>query len=222
MNTELEEKKPKIEIKELEAEKLRLEIKELDKSWFKKPGFLQVLLPSLIALGSVLYAFQSDLISIQREKNELKEMKLENSIVKFEARKNSLIDTLKLLKSAKDSLKDRIEFTQEYYQEEIMFKAYEGADLIEKIENKKNRIKRLESDVKNLEFNLKIIKNAPFLSQSTKNSLKDWEKKNMEEHMDSLIRTKLGNALESKEDIIKKERKDSLINEYLSLKPKIN
>ena len=209
---------------ELEEEKLKLEIKELNKTWFKKPSYLRVLLPSLIALGSVFYAFQSDLISVQREKNQLKKMQLDTTLAKFEARKNILSDTLLLLKETRDSLIGRIDYIGDYYDSQIMGKAYESIDLVEEIENKKDVIKRLKSSLKKYEFNIKIVKSAPFLSQSTKNALSVWEEKKMKHYTDSLIRLRMKKEdfRESKKLMKKMERKDSVVKEYSSIHPKEN
>lgn len=222
MSDKLKEEKSKSSIQKLKEEKLRLEIKELSKSWFKNPGYLQVLLPSLIALGSVVYAFQSDLISAQREKNELKEMQLKDSIAKFETRKTELQDTLNFLKVTRDSLTDRVAYMQEYYNTEIMIKASQSGDFIEEIENQKDRIRVLKSNLEKLEFNLKILKNTPFLNQSDRDAIKVWEEKNMNEYEDSVFIAIQGSFLGTKKYIRKRERKDSVLKEYSAIQPKSN
>jgi hypothetical protein len=222
MNIESEEKKPKPEIEELEKEKLRLEIKELNKSWFEKPSYLQALLPTFILLVGLYFTWDSDLISVQREKNELKEMLLENSISKFETRKTELIDTLNFLKGTRDSLTDKVAYMQEYYNTEIMIKASEGGNLIEEIEDKKDRIRVLKTNLEKLEFNVKILKNAPVLNQFTTNALKVWEEKKMSEYTDSMFIKMSGSFFGSKKSIRIKGKQDSLSKEYSSIKPKGN
>jgi chromosome segregation ATPase len=96
---------------QLEEEKLKLEIKELEGHWFKKPQYLQVLLPTTLAIFSLLYAITSGLFSSKQELLELNKKRLETDIVAFEKEKQSLIYTNEDLKTKiskyNDSLQDR-------------------------------------------------------------------------------------------------------------------
>ena len=100
-----------MEKSKLEEEKLKLEIKELERNWFKKPQYLQVLLPTTLAIFSLLYAITSGLFSSKQELLELNKKRLETDIVAFEKEKQSLIYTNEDLKikigKYNDSLQDR-------------------------------------------------------------------------------------------------------------------
>lgn len=111
---------------------------------------------------------------------------------------------------------------KEDYNTEIMIKAAHSGDFIEEIEDQKYMISALKSDLKKLEFNLKIIRNTPLLSQSARNAIKVWEEKNMEEFADSMFIIISGSFRGSKKSIRKKERKDSIIENYSSLQPNEN
>lgn len=95
----------------LEEEKIKLEIKELNRHWFKKPQYLQVLLPTTLAIFSLLYAITSGLFSSKQELLELNKKRLETDILSFQMEKTKLTNTNNELKNAiklyNDSLQDR-------------------------------------------------------------------------------------------------------------------
>ena len=96
---------------------------------------------------------------------------------------------------------------KEDYNTEIMIKAAHSGDFIEEIEDQKYMISALKSDLKKLEFNLKLIRNTPLLSQSARNAIKVWEEKNMEEFADSMFIIISGSFRGSKKSIRKKKEK---------------
>jgi hypothetical protein len=95
----------------LAEEKLKLEIQELNKHWLKKPQYLQVLLPTTLAIFSLLYAITSGLFSSKQELLELNKKRLETDILSFQKEKETLILTNNNLKiqisKYNDSLQDR-------------------------------------------------------------------------------------------------------------------
>jgi len=50
-------------IEDLQKYKIKLEIQELKKEWYKRKDYLQILLPTTIALFSLIYAIVSGFFS---------------------------------------------------------------------------------------------------------------------------------------------------------------
>jgi cell division protein FtsB len=98
-------------IKDLEEEKLELEIKELKRHWIKNPQYLQILLPTILAIFSLLYAITSGLFSSKQELLELNKKQLETDITAFQKQKENLVSTNNSLKKEiakyNDSLKNK-------------------------------------------------------------------------------------------------------------------
>lgn len=98
-------------IKDLQEKKLELEIKELNRHWIKNPQYLQVLLPTTLAIFSLLYAITSGLFSSKQELLELNKKQLETDITAFQKQKVTLLETNNLLKiqitKYNDSLKNK-------------------------------------------------------------------------------------------------------------------
>lgn len=83
---------------ELEERKLEIEIRHLERKWFRNPATLAALLPTLIALASIIYAFSNGLISVSKER-------VANQVTLLEYRKAQLLDAEALLKEETDRLK---------------------------------------------------------------------------------------------------------------------
>ena len=98
-------------LKDLQEKKLELEIEELNRHWLKNPNYLQVLLPTTLAIFSLLYAITSGLFSSKQELLELNKKQLETDISAFQKQKDTLISTNNLLKiqirKYNDSLKNK-------------------------------------------------------------------------------------------------------------------
>jgi chromosome segregation ATPase len=98
-------------VKILEEEKLKLEILELKRHWIKNPQYLQILLPTILAIFSLLYAITTGLFSSKQELLELNKRQLETDISNFQKDKISLIKSNEILKNKSklynDSLKSK-------------------------------------------------------------------------------------------------------------------
>src|SRR5712664_2343255 len=57
---------------ELEKQKLALEVEQLREPWWKRPGYLAIVIPSLLALGAVIAGFSTRFFQNQYELIELK------------------------------------------------------------------------------------------------------------------------------------------------------
>ncbi len=88
-----------MKLEDLEKEKVQLEIDELKRHWLKNPNYLQVLLPTILALFSLLYAITSGLFSSKQELLELNKRQLETDITNFQKEKTTLIRTNNQLKT---------------------------------------------------------------------------------------------------------------------------
>lgn len=94
--------------KKLQKEKLRLEIENLKKKWYKKSDFLKVLLPTTLAIFSLIYALTSGFFSTKSELLELKKEQLQSEITEFEKDKTKLLITNKNLLAKRSQLYDSI------------------------------------------------------------------------------------------------------------------
>lgn len=98
-------------LKTLEEEKIQLEIAELKRHWIKNPQYLQILLPTTLAIFSLLYAITSGLFSSKQELLELNKKQLETDIAAFQKEKTTLLATNNNLKKQiafyNDSLKNK-------------------------------------------------------------------------------------------------------------------
>ncbi len=74
----------------LEEQKLKLEINELEKKWYKKPNYLQVLLPTTVAIGSLLYAIFSGVFSTKYDQFLLQQERLKLETMRFEAQRDKV------------------------------------------------------------------------------------------------------------------------------------
>lgn len=120
----------------LAEEKIKLEIQELKKHWLKKPQYLQVLLPTTLAIFSLLYAITSGLFSSKQELLELNKKRLETDILAFQKEKEILMITNNNLKAKiakyNDSLQDR----------NLVLKKYENS-----FESERKKIQVLNSEL---------------------------------------------------------------------------
>lgn len=89
---------------DLEKEKIDLEIKELKRKWYKKKEYLQILLPTIIAFFSLIYAIVTGFFSTKYEQFELKKEQLKTETLYFEQKKEQLLSNNASLKTSNDSL----------------------------------------------------------------------------------------------------------------------
>ena len=103
---------------ELEKQKVALEIEQLREPWWKRPGYLAIALPGLLALATLIvgvstgyFKNQYDLIQVKNEKTQLEErvleqdkQKLSQNINTLEARKQDL---------NKENLDNQLKFQRE-------------------------------------------------------------------------------------------------------------
>ncbi|MCD6068275.1 MAG: hypothetical protein K0S33_3101 [Bacteroidetes bacterium] len=126
----------------LEEERLKLEIQDLKRHWLKKPQYLQVLLPTTLAIFSLLYAITSGLFSAKQELLELNKKLLEADILAFQKEKKQLIIT-------NDSLKSQIgKYNDSLQNRNLILKKYE-----------KTFVKEQEK-IQTLNYELVILKNT--------------------------------------------------------------
>lgn len=79
------------EKQKLEEEKLKLDIIELKKPWYTKSNYLQVLLPTTVAIGSLLYAITSGVFSTKYDQLQLQKEQLKLETLYFQEKKDSIM-----------------------------------------------------------------------------------------------------------------------------------
>ncbi len=94
--------------KKLQKEKLQLEIAELNKKWYQKPDLLKVLLPTILAIFSLIYAITSGFFSSKSELLELKRQQLKFEITQFQKEREELLLSNKELENKKLNLIDSL------------------------------------------------------------------------------------------------------------------
>lgn len=220
--------------KELEEEKLKLEVADLKRHWVKKPQYLQVLLPTTLAIFSLLYAITTGLFSSKQELLELNKKRLETDIFNFQKEKKTLTETNKNLKKQTELYNDSLQnknlilkkyensFTKERqkiqllneelitlkntrddynaeikklendyntkkkkYLDEIESKYYKEIDNDKKLKELKNIIDKLNSEIKNLKYNIEISKNSPFIQKGKQLENSIWTNEKMIEYYKS-------------------------------------
>ncbi|PXY46549.1 hypothetical protein [Flavobacterium hydrophilum] len=109
-----------MDLKDLEKEKLKLEISIIKKAWYKKPEIWQAFLPTFIAIGSIIYALQSDIIGVklQEAENKKQEVEIEKKELAFDTKvlkleKERIKSENKKLKDSTLMLKTSLEITNE-------------------------------------------------------------------------------------------------------------
>lgn len=110
-----------MKLEDLEKEKVQLEIDELKRHWLKNPHYLQVLLPTILAIFSLLYAITSGLFSSKQELLELNKRQLETDITNFQKEKTTLIGTNNQLKTQIGYYNDSLE------NKNLILKKYEAS-----------------------------------------------------------------------------------------------
>lgn len=101
------EKKSKAE---LEREKLYYEIKKLKRSWIDIGVFISSIVTLIIAIASIIYAFESGILELDSKTNELKNLTINYENKKLVDKKDSLNYDIQKFKSEKQKLSDSIEF----------------------------------------------------------------------------------------------------------------
>lgn len=91
-------------IEELQREKVELEIKDLKREWYKRKDYLQVLLPTTVALLSLIYALVSGFFNTKYEQLQLQKEQLKLEVLYFEEKREELILSNASLATSKDSL----------------------------------------------------------------------------------------------------------------------
>ncbi|MDZ7649812.1 MAG: hypothetical protein U5K54_23215 [Cytophagales bacterium] len=91
-------------IDELQREKIELEIKDLKREWYKRKDYLQILLPTTLAMLSLVYALVSEFLSSKYEQLQLQKEQLKLEVLYFEEKKQTLILSNTNLTMLKDSL----------------------------------------------------------------------------------------------------------------------
>lgn len=127
-------------MEELQREKLKLEIGDLNRQWYKRKDYLQILLPTTIALFSLLYAVFSGFFSTKYDKFELQKEQLKLDILYFEQKKEILSRENLYLSTLSDSLKKSL-FSEK-----------------KKIQDYKSRVIRANSEISEKENELNELK----------------------------------------------------------------
>ena len=120
---------------ELEKEKLDLEIEQLKKSWWKNPEYIKIVPPLIVAIATASLAcatWEGDLLNIR--------------IAKFESERQSIRDTIKSLEVERDSLGKATKYFS--IQKDL---------LIASLNEKRDSIKIVESQVERSENNLESV-----------------------------------------------------------------
>lgn len=144
-----------MEIEDLEREKVQLEIEELKRHWIKKPQYLQVLLPTVLAIFSLLYAITSGLFSSKQELLELNKRQLETDIINFQKEKKSLIETNNQLKTQIGFYNDSLE------NKNLILKKYEASFTKErqKIQSLNKEVEVLRKTKDDYNQQIKLLEN---------------------------------------------------------------
>lgn len=162
-------------LENLEEEKLQLEIAELKRHWLKKPQYLQILLPTILAIFSLLYAITSGLFSSKQELLELNKKQLETDISAFQKEKSTLSSTNNNLKKQityyNDSLKNK----------NLILKKYENSFIKER-----NKILLLNQEVTTLkntknDYNVEISQLEKEYNKKKETYLKEIQSKYFKE-----------------------------------------
>ncbi len=131
MNTSLD----KMSKEELEKQKLKYEIKKYKRAWIDILVAISSTLTFVLAIASIVYAFTSGILELERKTNELENLtidydnkklmdkrdSLNSDIKKFEFEKQNLSDSIELLKKHEQQLSENIKVlngeNEEYRQE---------------------------------------------------------------------------------------------------------
>lgn len=152
--------------RKLENEKLRLEITELKKPWWRKFEFYRLMVPLVLGLFSLIYAFSSGLIDVQKRELELtkRELKFEIEGIKTEkkkvaASKDSIDKVVSLKEKELDNLKGELLFLNDSLES--------SSFLLDRVQDKlllfKKRTHQLLSEQHSLEQQIKYeIKSTRF------------------------------------------------------------
>lgn len=90
---------------ELQKEKIQLEINEINKAWYKRKDYLQIALPAILALFSLIYAIVSGFFSSKYEQYQLQKEQLQLEVLYFEQKKENLLKNNEILSVANTKLK---------------------------------------------------------------------------------------------------------------------
>ena len=93
----------------LQEIKLQLEIEELKKKWYQKTDLLKVLLPTVLAIFSLIYAIVTGFFSSKSELLELKKQQLQFEISQFQKEKTLLIELNHELENKRSVLVDSLQ-----------------------------------------------------------------------------------------------------------------
>lgn len=129
--------------KQLELEKISLEIVELKKSWWKKVEYLRIIIPSLLALISILLAFNSGLVDLSKKELEIEKKQLVYDISKFNDRKDSLYSEYLIVLSHYDSTRLQLEGVT-LLRDSLVAELQDTRSLIESTSNELGQTKRQE------------------------------------------------------------------------------
>ena len=96
-------------LQELEKEKLRQEIANAKKRWYQKPENWNGFLPTLLAIGSIIYAITSGIIDVGLKRIENEKASIQNDKDRLQIDKERLDFEIYVQKLRKDSLSKKID-----------------------------------------------------------------------------------------------------------------
>lgn len=142
MDTTHSAKNPEpLSIEDLQKEKLRLEIADINKKWYKRKDYLQILLPTIIAVFSLLYAIASGFFSTKYDQYQLQKERLQLEVQRFEEKKESLLESNEQLTKSNKELSDKLQSEEQV-----------AAQLKSELINRRNEAKALENKLVDLSF----------------------------------------------------------------------
>gem|GEM_PF-3427683 len=156
---------------ELENEKLRLEIDYLKKAWYRKPEMLRVVLPTILAIFSLIYAISTGFFSSKQEILELKKAQLTLEISEFEKEKIAIIETNNKLKKRTKQLNDSLD---KQIERAIRFENAINTEITKK-RNLSQELEAMKKTKRNLDKSIESLakdydkKKSKYLSELEKN-----------------------------------------------------
>ena len=141
-------------IDELQCEKIQLEIKDLNRPWYKRKDYLQILLPTTVALMTLIYALVTGFFNTKYDLLQLQKETLNLEVVRFEEKRNELIETNNFLSSLNDSLLSSLSDERksiQYLHDELQMKQREIIEREFQLTQLRSRKVYYEEEIKALE-----------------------------------------------------------------------
>lgn len=138
----------------LEKEKLELEIKILSRNMKFRTDFFKALLPTILAILSLLYAFGSGFFEVKSESLRIEQHQLQMEIAQFEETKKELLQVNQSLRNQQILLIDSLRGQSEnlsLYEKNLISEQEQSDHLREQIQNLVKTRQNLNNQILELE-----------------------------------------------------------------------